>query len=197
MFHIFSNMILTFLMAIIWSIAGLLVTILPYAKNNQRLRLWRMILMGVIYIALTIAGLWGALLIFSYIQNDWLLIEGTIKGMVPVALTGYMPVLVFTLSRARRLGEANQEQLSAVTLAKTMDPLLVIPVYAAALASGINAFSNVVAQAVMPSLFEIVQRPVLLLLILVVPAFFIVRRYLVVLRRGRNAYDDVCPSDVR
>lgn len=106
MFHIFSNMILTFLMAIIWSIAGLLVTILPYVKNNQRLRLWRMILMGVIYIALIISGLWGAMLIFSYIQEDWLLIEGTIKGMVPVALTGYMPVIVFTLSRARRLGEA-------------------------------------------------------------------------------------------
>lgn len=184
MFHIFSNMILTFLMAIIWSIAGLLVTMLPYAKNNHRLRLWRIILMGVIYIALTIAGLWGALLIFSYIQNDWLLIEGTIKGMLPVALTGYIPVVVFTLSRARRLGEANQEQLSAVTLAKTMDPLLVIPVYAAALASVINASSIVFAQAVLPSLFEIVQRPVLLLLILVVPAFFIVRRYLVVLRRG-------------
>ncbi|WP_246120274.1 multicopper oxidase family protein [Cohnella terricola] len=184
MFHIFSNMILTFLMAIIWPIAGLLVTMLPYAKNNQRLRLWRMILMGVIYINLTIAGLWGALLIISYIQNDWLIIEGNIKGMVPVALTGYLPVVVFTLSRARRLGEANQEQLSAVTLAKTVDPLLVIPLYAAALASGINAFSNVVAQAVMPSLFEIVQRPFLLLLILVVPAFFIVRRYVVVLRRG-------------
>lgn len=140
--------------------------------------------MGVIYIALTITGLWGAMLIFSYIQEDWQLIEGTIKGMVPVALTGYIPVIVFTLSRARRLGEANQEPLSAVTLAKTMDPLLVVPIYAAALASGINAFSNVVAQAVMPSLFEIVQRPVLLLLILVVPAYFIVRGYRVVLQRG-------------
>ncbi|MFM1655007.1 multicopper oxidase family protein [Brevibacillus sp. B_LB10_24] len=140
--------------------------------------------MGIIYIALTIAGLWGALLSFGFIQNDWLLIEGTIKGMVPVTLIGYMPVVVFTLSRARRLGESNQEPLSSVTLAKTMDPLLIIPVYAAAFASGINAVSNIFAQAVMPSLFEIVQRPVLLLLILVVPAFFILRRYLVVLRRG-------------
>ncbi|GGD52119.1 multicopper oxidase family protein [Paenibacillus nasutitermitis] len=182
MFETIASILLSFAMTALWLVAGIVVTGLPYVKNNQHLKSWRIFLLWVSCIALVLGVLWAILITSLFLRSGWIFVEGTMKAIVPALFISYLPVAIYTLPKLRSLGQSNKEKPAADTLAKAAHPMVVIPIYAAALASGLCAASHMFAQPVLPSLVEIVQRPVLLLLILVVPSFFVMRRYSTVLR---------------
>ncbi|WP_338068727.1 multicopper oxidase family protein [Paenibacillus nanensis] len=115
-----------------------------------------------------------------YANNGWLLVEGTVKAVVPVMAVSHLAFMLFTLPKLNKIrAEAGKSAAEARNTAS--HPMVVIPVYAVAAASGLCALSNIFAQPVMPSLLEMMQRPALLLVLLILPSFVVLKRYRTVL----------------
>ncbi|XEC93299.1 multicopper oxidase family protein [Paenibacillus tarimensis] len=182
MFETFAGIILALIMTGLWMIAALTASGLPYAATNQRLKRRRTFLTGVIYLALTAAGLWLIIIMKDLVLRDWLFVEGKIKAIVPVMMIGNLSVLIYTLPLLKGLRKSNHEQLAKETLFHAAHPMLHVPIYAAAIVSGLTVFSSIFEQPVLPGFNEIVQKPILLILILFVPHYFARRRYLKVQR---------------
>ncbi|WP_237763084.1 multicopper oxidase domain-containing protein [Paenibacillus sp. A3] len=182
MFETFASIVLASALTLLWGIAAFIVSGLPYAKNNRRFKRWTTVLLWIGYIALAIAALWLFLVLGWYIRKGWLFVEGTMKAIVPLMLIGHLPVVTHTLPKLRSLRESTDERLAAATLVELTHPMAIIPIYAAAVVSGMNAFSHVFAQPVLPTLAELVQRLFLLVVLLLVPTFFAMKTYRKVMR---------------
>lgn len=181
----FASIPLAFVMTILWALAGCVATGLCYVASPRWLKRWTSVCIGISYVALVLGASWYALQLLLYANNGWLFVEGTVKAVVPVMAVSHLGFMLFTLPKLTKIRlEAGKSTAEARNTAS--HPMVVIPVYAAAAASGMCALSNIFAQPVMPSLFEMMQRPVLLLVLLILPSFVILKRYRAVLN-GRQA----------
>ncbi|MBB6674486.1 multicopper oxidase family protein [Cohnella nanjingensis] len=182
MFITFSSILLAFAMTVLWSIASLIVTWLPYVKNNKYLKIGRNSLLWVSWIAIVICLAWCIMIGSVLIFGEWIFVEGIIKAVAPVMVITHLTILISTLPKWRSIRDSNKEKLAPHPLLTVTHPMVTLPVYAAALASGMNALGNIFAQPVLPSPLEIASRPLLIVLILFVPAIFVIRRYKAVLK---------------
>ncbi|MBD2870955.1 multicopper oxidase family protein [Paenibacillus arenilitoris] len=180
------GLILTAAMALLWGLAGLAATGLPYAKNARRLKRAASFLLAMSYITLILCALWYATIAILMVRSGWLFAEGTVKAVVPFTLVSAGCVAAATVPRLRSLRKSGTEEpLSQETIVQAAHPAVALPYYSAALASGMAAFSPIFAQAVLPDLSDIMNRLLLLALLLLVPALLIRRRHLLV-RRGEK-----------
>jgi len=177
MFATIASMMVTYAMTALWSIVGIGVTGIPYVKNHTPLKISRMLLLWISYAGVFLALIWLALFINLYVRNGWWFVEGIVKSILPVMLAGHVPVVLYAVPQLRGLRQSGSVQ---DTLIRTTHPRLAIPIFAAALASGIAAYHTVFSQPTLPSLFESLQMIVLFLLALAVPSLFVIRRYLAV-----------------
>jgi hypothetical protein len=90
-----------------------------------------------------LASIWLALILILYVRSGWWSVEGIVKTILPIVLVGYAPVLLYALPWLRGLRRSVSDQ---ETLIRTTHPMLVIPNYAEALASGIAAYHTVFSQ---------------------------------------------------
>lgn len=183
MFETIAGIIVTLVMTVLWGWASLIVTMLPASKNNQRLKSRKTLLVWVSCIAFVVDLIWCLLVVSQFVRYGWFFVEGIIKVIVPVMLIGHLPVAMYVLPKLRGIQPAQQESISVDTLAKVSHPAMVISFYAAAITSVMNVSSHIFAQPVMPSMYQLVQLPFLLLLILFIPFLFLKRKYQAV-RRG-------------
>ncbi len=182
MFETFAGIILASAMTLLWGLAAFIVSGLPYTKNNRRFKRWKTVLLWTGYIALALAALWLLLVLGWYIRKGWLFVEGKMKAVIPLMLIGHLPVVTHTLPKVRSLRESTDRRLEAAALVELTHSMTVIPIYAAAVVSGMNAFSHMIAQPVLPTMAELVQRLFLLVVLLLVPSFFAMKTYRKVLR---------------
>ncbi len=182
MFETIAGIIVTLVMTVLWGWASLIVTMLPTSKNNQRLKSRKTLLVWVSCIAFVVDLIWCLLVMSQFVRYGWLFVEGIIKVIVPVMLIGHLPVAMYVLPKLRSIQPAHQESISVDTLTKVSHPAMVIPFYAAAITSVMNVASHIFAQPVMPSMYELVQLPFLLFLILFAPFLFLKRKYQAVQR---------------
>ncbi|WP_199614327.1 multicopper oxidase family protein [Paenibacillus alkalitolerans] len=185
MFETFASIILTITMTVLWLSASFVVTGLPYSKNYRLLKRSRTFLLWVSCMALIIGVLWYAVMISLWLRNGWLFVEGTFKAVMPFMLIMHLCIVISALPKIIVLRNSpNREELTQDTLIKITHPALPLSYYAAVLTSGLAASSNIFAQPVLPGPLEIVQRIMLILLILIVPALFVIRRHLAAARGG-------------
>lgn len=164
-------------MTLLWLIAAVAVAGLPYAKNGRNLKRRRSFALGVTYLALLIGALWYLIVINLWLRHGWLFAEGTFKAVVPLMAVSQGCIVKWAMPKL--IGIREEADLNEIA-----HPALPITYYAAALVSGMAAVSNIFAQPVLPSLFEIVQRLLFIALVLAVPAWFAVRIYLEAAREG-------------
>lgn len=178
MFEIFfgASYILPIVMLLIWMIVCVIAANLPFTTNNQSLKAKRNLILAVSSIALLASVLWLTGVLFMLVQNGWLFVEGTIKVMLPLLLIGNISVVYYSFPRLLLIREKNKEPLSPETLVHVTNPWLLVPIYAAALASGIMIYLNFFAHPIKPGLGEIVLPLVSFLLILLISFFFTVRK---------------------
>lgn len=161
----------------LWTVSMLLISQLPYTKRFR----FRVIISRLIYslsvLSLSIGFLWLLLVIAVWVVDGWLFVEGIVKVQVPVFLLGNVPVMMLAFSQLRQFKRDNQEPLSTETKIKASHPKLRIPFFAAALSSVINLYMHLFAHPTVPSFWEVVSWPLLLLFLLFVPSFFVIRNY--------------------
>lgn len=187
MFETIASMMLTYAMTALWFIVGTGAAGLPYVQSHRRLKVWAMLLRCISYIGLALALLWCILIVSLYVRCGWLFVEGIVKSIFPIMLIGYIPVVLYTLPRLRSFRASSPDKWPSDTLIKTSHPMLVIPPYAAAFASGIAAFHTIFSQPTLPSLLETAQMIVLFLLVQVTPSLFVIRRHQAILKGAFTA----------
>ncbi|MEK5642295.1 copper oxidase [Paenibacillus rhizosphaerae] len=177
MFETITSMMLTYAVTALWLIVGTAAAGLPYVKGIFQRKVWRTLLLWISYIGLALALLWFILIISQWVRNGWWFVEGIVKTILPIMLIGYVPLVLYTLPLLRRLRVSTADVSSSDSMVTTTDPRLLIPIYAAALASGIAAFHTIFSQPTLPGLLEAVLLIALYLFVLVVPSFIVIRRY--------------------
>lgn len=182
MFETIVSLIFTVGMTLLWGIAGVVVAGLPNSMTNRSLKKKRTFLLWVAGAAFLLSAAWYVTITLQFINSGWLFVEGTIKTLVPLTLVPQFYLAVKILPRLKSLRDSDGEAPTLATLCAVTHPSVRLSFYAAALASGISAFSTVFAQPVLPGPVEIAQRFILVALILFVPAIFARRRYLKVIR---------------
>lgn len=182
MFETIVSLIFTVGMTLLWGIAGVVVAVLPNSMTNRSLKKKRTFLLWVAGAAFLLSAAWYVTIALQFINSGWLFVEGTIKTLVPLTLVPQFYLAVKILPRLKSLRDSDGEAPTLATLCAVTHPSVRLSFYAAALASGISAFSTVFAQPVLPGPVEIAQRFILVALILFVPAIFARRRYLKVIR---------------
>ncbi|MBW5445331.1 multicopper oxidase domain-containing protein [Cohnella sp. CFH 77786] len=186
MFETLAGILLTFAMTVLWALASLVATSLPYAANNQKLKRRRILLLMLSYAALLIGLLWYAFQIGWLYRSGWLFVEGTFKATIPLLLVLHIHWLWVTMPKVYALGESNKQPLTRDTWLKAAMPAISLSYYALTFVSGMAAFSMVIAQPILPDLAEIVMRLLLIVLLLAVPALILRRRYLNGLKGGNH-----------
>jgi len=182
MFETIVSLIFTASMTLLWGIASVVAAGLPYSMTNRSLKRKRIFLLWVAGAAFFLSAAWYVTITLQFIKSGWLFVEGTVKTLVPLTLVPQFYLAVRILPRLKSLRDSDGELPTLATLRAVTHPSVRLSFYAAALASGISAFSTVFAQPVLPGPVEIAQRFILVALILLVPAIFARRRYLKVIR---------------
>lgn len=178
MFETVSSIILTVSMTLLWGIAGIAAAGLPFSMTNRSLNQKCTFLFWVAGAAILLSAVWYATIGLQLVKSGWLFVEGTVKMLIPLTLIPQLYIGVTIFPRLKSLRNSGGEPLAQEALETVAQPSVRLPFFAAALASGISAFSTVFAQPVLPSLFQIAQRFLLIALLLLVPAIFAKRRYL-------------------
>lgn len=173
----FILMIIPFVMTASWLMAGIVATDLPNAKNSRKLSSRITVLRVLSYIALAIGMLWFIAIMGQLFLKEWLFAEGTIKAIVPIVLLSHLAAMKITLSGLKHAAQSIEQNRTSDALVSVTDPRVVLPIYAAVLSSGMSAASKIFAQPVLPSLYGMLERPFLIVLILIVPGFFLARRH--------------------
>ncbi|UUZ83685.1 hypothetical protein LJK88_07650 [Paenibacillus sp. P26] len=132
--------------------------------------------------ALLLSALWYAAILGQLFMSGWLFVEGTVKTLLPLTLAPQWYLAVTILPRLKSMQASGGEPPAQEALRAAAHPSVPLSFSAAALASGISAFSTVFAQPVLPGLLEIALRFMLVVLLLLVPAIFARRRYAKVVR---------------
>lgn len=182
MFDTIASIMLTASMTLLWGIASMTAGGLPYSKTSQSLKRKRTFLLWMAYTALLLSALWYGVVIGRFVMSGWLFVEGDVKALVPLSFVPQLYLALKILPRLQSLREAGDEPPAQEALRTAAHPSVPLSFYAATLASGIAAFSNVFAQPVLPGALEIAQRFMLVALLLLVPMIFARRRYLKVMR---------------
>ncbi|OZB95001.1 multicopper oxidase family protein [Paenibacillus sp. XY044] len=182
MFVTISSILLTAGMTLFWGIAGMTAAGLPYARTNRSLKHKRTFLLWAAWIAMLLSAAWYAAIALQIVISGWLFVEGTVKTLVPLTLIPQSYVAVRILPKLKSLRNADENPPEQEVLCTAAHPFVMLSFLAAALASGISAFSTFFAQPVLPSLFQIASRFLLVMLLLLVPALFAYRSYLKVNR---------------
>lgn len=164
-------------MTVLWLVAGLMAGGLLNARDNKNFHKWRAYLTAASMLAFVIGVVWCLLVAYTYIRYGWWFVEGTIKVSVPVMLPGLLGTAVYTLPRLRELKHLDMALHSEDIRAKAAHPLLVLPIYAAAFASGLNIFHSIFAQPVLPGLFDIALPLLLLAVALAAPSLLAKRKH--------------------
>jgi FtsP/CotA-like multicopper oxidase with cupredoxin domain len=184
LFGTIASIMFTVGMTLLWGIAGIAAAGIPYSiSNNRSVKNKTTFLLWVAGAAYGLSAAWYVTILLQLINNGWLFVEGSVKTLIPLTLIPQWYITVKLLPRLKGLRNSGGEPPTQAALQSAAQPSVQLAFYAAALTSGISAFSTVFAQPVLPSLFEIAQRFLLASLLLLVPALFAQRRYLKV-RRG-------------
>jgi len=177
MFVTIASLILTVSMTLLWGIASIVAAGLPYSHTTQSLKKRSSFLLWVGGAALSLCALWYVTIIFQFVKSGWLFVEGTVKTMIPLTMIPQWYVAARVLPRLKGLRDSGGELLTTTALCTVAQPFVPLSFFAAALASGISAFSTIFAQPILPDLFEIAQGFLLIALLLLVPAIFARRKY--------------------
>ncbi|HZG17512.1 MAG TPA: multicopper oxidase family protein [Candidatus Bathyarchaeia archaeon] len=177
MFFTIVSLILTVSMTLLWGIANIAAAGLPYSHTAQSLKKRSSFLLWVGGAALSLCALWYVTIICEFIKSGWLFVEGAVKTLIPLTLIPQWYVAVRVLPRLNSLRDSDGELPTTTSLRMVAHPSVLLSFSAAALASGISAFSTIFAQPILPDLFEIAQRFMLIALLLLVPAIYARRRY--------------------
>ena len=182
MFETVVSLIFTVGMALLWGIAGVVATGLPYSMTNRSLKKKRTVLFRVAGAAIFLSAAWYVTITLLFIKSGWLFVEGTVKTLVSLTLVPHLYLAMKILPRLKSLRDSDGEPPTLAVMRTVAHPSVPLSFYAAALTSGISAFSFIFAQPVLPGPVEIAQRFILVVLILLVPTIFVRRRYLKVMR---------------
>lgn len=182
MFVTISSILLTAGMALFWGVAGMTAAGLPYARTNHSLKHKRTFVLWAAGIAMLLSAVWYAAIALQFVNGDWPFVEGTVKMLVPLTLIPQSYLAVRILPKLKSMRDSDGNPLEQKALRTVAHPSVMLSFLAAALASGISAFSTFFAQPVLPSLFQIASRFLLVVLLLLVPALFAYRSYLKVNR---------------
>lgn len=182
MFETIASLMFTLGKTLLWGIASVVATVLPYSMTNRSLYKKRTVLVRVAGAAIFLSAAWYVTIALLFINSGWPFVEGTVKTLVPLTLVPPFYLAVKVLPWLKSLRDSEGEPLTPETLRTVTHPSVPLSFYAAALTSGISAFSFIFAQPVLPGPVEIAQRFILVVLILLVPAIFVRRRYLKVMR---------------
>ncbi|PYI52457.1 multicopper oxidase family protein [Paenibacillus flagellatus] len=177
MFVTIISIISTAGMTLLWGIAGMTAAGLPYCKTNKSLRSGKTFLLWTGGAALLLSALWYGAILSQLFTSGWLFAEGTVKTLIPLTLVPQLYVAAAVLPKLKSLRDSGGEPPTPATLRIVAHPSVALSCLAAALASGISAFSAVFAQPVLPGPVEIAQRFMLVALLLMVPAIFARGRY--------------------
>jgi FtsP/CotA-like multicopper oxidase with cupredoxin domain len=161
----------------LWIVTILLICQLPYTKRLRNRIIMSRTIYGISILSLGVGFLWLLLVIAAWIVDGWLFVEGLIKVQVPIFLLGNVPVVMLALPQLRLYTIDRQETLSIESKIIASNPKLRIPFFAAALSSAIGFYLHLFAQPIDPSLLEMITWPLLLLILLFIPSFFVIRRY--------------------
>ncbi|MFC4779063.1 multicopper oxidase family protein [Paenibacillus sp. GCM10023252] len=173
-------------MTLLAAAASVLVTGLSERRTNRGLALSRGAALGLCWSGAAILLVWCGFVAQQWISGGWLMVEGTVIIMVPLLLVGYMPVLIYTLPRLARVSadrEAGKEAVSLDISRQAADPGLVIPVYGSAAASVVHLQTVIFDQPVLPDLTDLLLKLLVLLILVLAPGYYSVRRYRALLRR--------------
>jgi len=176
MFVTIVSLILTVSMTLLWGIASIAAAGLPYSHTAKILKKRSSFLLWAGGAALSLCALWYVTIICEFIKSGWLFVEGTVKTLIPLTMIPQWYVAARVLPRLKSLRDSG-EQPTMTALRTVAQPFIPLSFLAAALASGISAFSTIFAQPILPDLFEIAQRFLLIGLLLLVPAIFAKRKY--------------------
>ncbi|SHE50252.1 Multicopper oxidase with three cupredoxin domains (includes cell division protein FtsP and spore coat protein CotA) [Seinonella peptonophila] len=171
------SIVIPIMMSLLWVATIFLVNSLPFTKRNRNLKIKSRIVYWTSILSISIGVLWLLLIVGTWIFNGWIFVEGIVKAIVPLVLLGNLPVLMLALPQLRQLTGNHQGKLSVDTKIKASNPKLIIPFLAAMLSSGLNFYLQLFAQPIDPSLLEALSWPLILLLLLFIPSFFIIRKY--------------------
>lgn len=185
MFETVASIMITFIMALLWGIAGIAAEGLPYSTSSRSLRNRSTFLLRVAGAAIVLSAAWYAMITFQLVRSGWLFVEGTVKMLVPLTLIPQLYIAGMILPRLKSLRNSGGETPTQAALETAAQPSVLLSFLAAALASGISAYSMFFAQPVLPGLLQIANRFLLAALLLLVPAIFAIRRYSKV-RRGTS-----------
>ncbi|WP_230202473.1 multicopper oxidase family protein [Paenibacillus ihumii] len=182
MFGMIVSIIFTVSMALFWGIAGITAAGLPYSMTNQSLKKKRTFLLRGARTAILLCAVWYATMILQIILGGWLFVEGMVKTLIPLTVIPLCYIAIKVLPRLKSLQDSGGEPPTQAALQTAAQPGIVLSFYAASLTSGISAFSLFFFQSVLPGPVEIAQRFILVALLLLVPAIFLRRRYLKLVR---------------
>lgn len=177
-----ASILLTAGMTLFWGIAGMMSAGLPYARINRSLNRKRTFMLWAAGIAMLLSAVWYAAIALQFANSGWLFVEGTVKTLVPLTLVPQLYLAVMILPKLKGLRNSDGNPPTQEVLRTAAHPSVMPSFLAAALASGISAFSTFFAQPVLPGLFQIASRFLLIALLLLVPALFAYRSYLKVSR---------------
>lgn len=182
MFVTITSILLTGGMTLFWGVAGMTAACLPYARTNRSLKHKRTFVLWAAGSAMLLSAVWYAAIALQFVNGGWPFIEGTVKMLVPLTLIPQSYLAVRVLPNLKSLRDSGGNPPGQKALRTVAHPSVMLSFLAAVLASGISAFSTFFAQPVLPSLFQIASRFLLVVLLLLVPALFAYRSYLKVNR---------------
>jgi FtsP/CotA-like multicopper oxidase with cupredoxin domain len=173
----YAGIVLPAVLLVVWVMAGLAASAIPYTRDLKRLNKRVKTLRWLIYTGLAIGLIWGLFLLMWGLAGGWYFVEGTVKAVVPIMLLSHWAAARYILKTLRGMDTSRRGELPEDLFVKTAHPRFILSVHAAAVSSGIALINSLFAQPVMPDLFEAALRPLLALLILFVPGLFILRSY--------------------
>jgi FtsP/CotA-like multicopper oxidase with cupredoxin domain len=160
-----------------WIIAIITSLSLSHSKSNRTLYIKRNIILSVMVLPILAIFLWLLVVMMTGFQQGWIYIDGFVTTIIPLYLLGYFPVILFSLPRLLAIRDKNKTNVLSSTHVKLLDPMLLIPIIGAGLASIYHLACNLFAQSVSPDWIEITVRLILYLIVLFIPSLFILRTY--------------------
>lgn len=177
MFEFYASAIIPFVLLLVWSFTGLLATVFPYTVQTKRLQFRRKLLSYLLYIGLALCAIWFLLLLEWGIGKSWYFVEGALKAVAPTMLLSHAAAAYYTLSTLRRFKAYANDPIPSDFRADAAHPRFLLPVYAAALSSAICLMNAMFTQPILPSFFEAILRPIIIVYIMIIPGLFMIRRY--------------------
>ncbi|MEC0177444.1 multicopper oxidase family protein [Paenibacillus favisporus] len=182
MFVTISSILLTAGMTLFWGVAGMTAAGFPYARTNRSLKYKRTFVLWAAGVAMLLSAVWYAAIALQFVNGGWPFIEGTVKMLVPLTVIPQSYLAVRILPKLKSLRDSGGNPPGHEALRTVAHPSVMLSFLAAALASGISAFSTFFAQPVLPGLLQVASRFLLVVILLLVPALFAYRSYLKVNR---------------